>query len=415
MDKGEMKAGAARVAINLEDVLPFDGFDALRHEIFARAFVVEGMGRRACILSLEVTSIAPALLVDLREVVKDVSNCDGAFSWVVPTHTFSAPHVRTPGHLADTDARDRNERYRAALIAATRAAVEQAVAGIRSVTLASAEGYCPVNVNRDIETPAGWWLGVDPKGFADHAMPVLVARDAEDGLVAMLATADVQSSVLDGSHDSQGKRLVSGDLFGFAAMALERELGGVVLLLPGAAGDQSPAERALTVAFDSTGAKQTLDAHESGYRMLHRQGRAMSDALIEAVRAAREDDAIGVDARTVDVLLPAQTRADFCSLAPHRTYEFHAAGEQRTRVYLLRLGNVEFVGIQPEVSSSFGAAVRAARFCPVLFATLVNGGQKYLPAPDAYEKITYEAMNSGFAAGSHERLLQTILAALNAA
>ena len=42
MDKGEMKAGAARVAINLEDVLPFDGFDALRHEIFARAFVVEG-------------------------------------------------------------------------------------------------------------------------------------------------------------------------------------------------------------------------------------------------------------------------------------------------------------------------------------------------------------------------------------
>lgn len=270
MDKGEMKAGAARVAINLEDVLPFDGFDALRHEIFARAFVVEGMGRRACILSLEVTSIAPALLVDLREVVKDVSNCDGAFSWVVPTHTFSAPHVRTPGHLADTDARDRNERYRAALIAATRAAVGQAVAGIRSVTLASAEGYCPVNVNRDIETPAGWWLGVDPKGFADHAMPVLVARDAEGGLVAMLATADVQSSVLDGSHDSQGKRLVSGDLFGFAAMALERELGGVVLLLPGAAGDQSPAERAVTVAFGSTGAKQTLDAHESGYRMLHR-------------------------------------------------------------------------------------------------------------------------------------------------
>lgn len=55
MDKGEMKAGAARVAINLEDVLPFDGFDALRHEIFARAFVVEGTGRRACILSLEVT------------------------------------------------------------------------------------------------------------------------------------------------------------------------------------------------------------------------------------------------------------------------------------------------------------------------------------------------------------------------
>ena len=162
-----------------------------------------------------------------------------------------------------------------------------------------------MNVNRDIETPAGWWLGVDPKGFADHAMPILVARDAEGGLVAMLATADVQSSVLDGSHDSQGKRLVSGDLFGFAATALERELGGVVLLLPGAAGDQGPAERAMNVMFDAAGVKQTVDAHEDGYRMLHQQGQALGNALIEAARMAREDDATGIDARTVDVLLPA--------------------------------------------------------------------------------------------------------------
>ena len=272
-----------------------------------------------------------------------------------------------------------------------------------------------MNVNRDIETPAGWWLGSNPRGFADHTMPVLAIRDAGGEYVAVLAMADVQSSVLDGSRDSEGRRMASGDLFGFAAMSLERELGGVALLLPGAAGDQGPAERAMNVMFDAAGVKQTVDAHEDGYRMLHQQGQALGDALIEAARMAREDDATGIDARTVDVLLPAQTRADFHSLAPHRTYEFHAAGEQRTRVYLLRLGNVELVGVQPEVSSSFGAAVRAARFCPVLFATLVNGGQKYLPAPDAYEKITYEAMNSGFAAGSHERLVEIIIAALNAA
>lgn len=415
MDKGEMRAGAARAAIDLGGVLPFDGFDELRHEVFARALVIEGAGRRACILSLEVTSIAPALLADLREVVEDAAGCSGAYSWVVPTHTFSMPHVRTPGHLADAAARDRNERYRAALIAAARTAVERAVAGIRSVTLATAEGDCPVNVNRDIETPAGWWLGSNPEGFADHAMPVLAMRDAGGEYVAVLAAADVQSSVLDGSRDSEGRRVASGDLFGFAAMSLERELGGVALLLPGTAGDQGPAERAMNVTFDAAGVKRTVDAHEDGYRMLHQQGQVLGDALIEAARMAREDSAAGIDARTVDVLLPAQTRADFYSLAPHRTYEFHAAGEQHTRVYLLRLGNVELVGVQPEVSSTFGATVRVARSGSVLFATLVNGGQKYLPAPDAYEKITYEAMNSGFAAGSHERLVDIIIAALNAA
>ena len=48
MDEGEMRAGAARVAIDLGDVLPFDGFDELRHEVFARALIIEGTGRRAC-------------------------------------------------------------------------------------------------------------------------------------------------------------------------------------------------------------------------------------------------------------------------------------------------------------------------------------------------------------------------------
>ena len=55
-----------------------------------------------------------------------------------------------------------------------------------------------MNVNRDIETPAGWWLGSNPRGFADHTMPVLAIRDAGGEYVAVLATADVQSSVLDG-------------------------------------------------------------------------------------------------------------------------------------------------------------------------------------------------------------------------
>ncbi len=198
-------------------------------------------------------------------------------------------------------------------------------------------------------------------------------------------------------------------------MSLERELGGVALLLPGAAGDQGPAERAMNVMFDAAGVKQTVDAHEDGYRMLHQQGQALGDALIEAARMARKDDATGIGARTVDVLLPAQTRADFHSLAPHRTYEFHAAGEQRTMVYLLRLETSSLSAYNPR--SRVHSAPLCAPLGPALclFATLVNGGQKYLPAPDAYEKITYEAMNSGFAADSHERLLQTILAALNAA
>jgi hypothetical protein len=41
--------------------------------------------------------------------------------------------------------------------------------------------------------------------------------------------------------------------------------------------------------------------------------------------------------------------------------------------------------------------------------TMVNGAQKYLPSAEAYDRITYEAMNSGFARGADEMLAQAIL------
>lgn len=414
-DGCSLKAGAGKAPIDLDDVLPHDGFDAERHGLYARAVVVEDEVRRACILTLEVTSIAVELLLQMREMAGELIGCEGPYMWVVPTHTFSAPHVRTASHLASEAERERNERYRLALMEAARAALGQAMDSRRVVTLCAGEGTCPVNVSRDVETPAGWWLGANLQGFADHAMPVLVFKGVLGETVAVVAAADVQSSVLDKSRDSEGKRVVSGDLFGFAAQALERDLGCVALLLPGAAGDQAPKEQAVVTEFMADGSRRVTDAQERAYRMLHKQGHALACALTETMDASALIENPHVEARTFDVELSAQERADFQSLAPRRRYEFVPAGRLSTTVYLLRLGAIELVGVQPEVASAFGSAVRAARPGYVLFATLVNGGQKYLPDPDAYQKITYEAMNSGFAAGAHERLLAGILAALDAA
>ena len=40
---------------------------------------------------------------------------------------------------------------------------------------------------------------------------------------------------------------------------------------------------------------------------------------------------------------------------------------------------------------------------------MVNGAQKYLPSAEAYDRITYEAMNSGFARGADHALAAAIL------
>ena len=204
-------------------------------------FVVEGMGRRACILSLEVTSIAPALLADLREVVEDAANCERCLilGWSRPTR-FPCLTSALPGHLAD-------DRYPQSQRALSRSARRRrparlsssAVAGIRSVTLAAVEGECPVNVNRDIETPAGWWLGVESQGVC-RPRDARTRREGCRGRVSLPCLRRRTSSppCSTGRATLEGRRMASGDLFGFAAMSLERELGGVALLLPGAAGDQ---------------------------------------------------------------------------------------------------------------------------------------------------------------------------------
>ena len=417
-----LKAGAGKVPIDLDGVLPFDGFDSVRHDLCCRALVIEGVGTRICILTIEMTSIAPNLLSLLIRVAMEKTGCADTGVWVVPTHTFSAPHVRTPSHLANDDERLRNERYLSAVLDAAATACSMAMDSMSYVKLGISMGCCSINVNRDVETPAGWWLGTVGAGYADHAMPTIVLARPDASVAAVIATADVQSSVLDKSVDSNGDRLVTGDLFGFAAQAVERELGCVALLMPGAAGDQSPREKAVSESFDRDDTRVVHDAHEDGYRMLHRQGSELARALLEAIHAAAfgarekaDGSQVLVESGSFSVSLPAQQRADFHSLAPRRSYEFKRAGETETRASLMRLGECVLVGVQPEVSSSFGTSVREVLPGRVLLATLVNGGAKYLPASDAYEKITYEAMNSGFAQGAHEKLLKEISDAVTAA
>lgn len=411
MEAQELLAGAGKARIELDGVLPHDGFTVERHPLCARALVLERASERVCIVGLELTSIAPALQARLEGAVEAACGCRPPYAWIVPAHTFSAPHVRTPEHLKSDGERERNERYLAAIVSAVERAVVEAIDGMVPARIERAQGSCPVNVNRDVETPAGWWLGANDEGFSDHAMPIVRVADSGGDTIAVIAAADVQSSVLDKSRTSEGERVVSGDLFGFAAGMVERDRGGVCLMLTGAAGDQAPRERAVTVTFDAAGTLAQEDVHEDGYRMLHQQGSALGRAIVQALDAAEPVEG-ALSARSIDAVLPAQERADFHSLAPRTSYSFVPAGTVSTRVSLLGLGDMHLVGVEPEVASSFGASVRQAHPGLVLLATLVNGGAKYLPAPDAYQKITYEAMNSGFAQGAHEHLLDTILAVL---
>ena len=77
------------------------------------------------------------------------------------------------------------------------------------------------------------------------------------------------------------------------------------------------------------------------------------------------------------------------------------------------LGDLAILGMRPELSCRIGADIRRrSPFAETLVLTMVNGGAKCMADVEAYERSTYEAMNSRFAAGSAERLADRAVAML---
>ena len=136
-------------------------------------------------------------------------------------------------------------------------------------------------------------------------------------------------------------------------------------------------------------------------------GERFAAELLDALANAAPVPCDVVSGDVCKVSLPGQQRGDFHSLRPQRTYTYAPASDEEVHLNILRWGDVVLVGTEPELSSSFGTQVRA--IAPhVVLATLVNGGKKYLPSSDAYDRVTYEAMNSGFGRGADTALFQAI-------
>ncbi len=404
-----MKAGAGKAEVDLAGVLPFDGFDAVQHPLVVRALVLEE-GIRICLVSMELTSIREDLLAALREAAGAATGAAGAQLWVTATHCFSAPHTRTPGHLGSEEERERNVALQGVYAKAVREACTSAVAHLAPADVEVGQGTTQVNVNRDVPTPAGWWLGRNPEGFSDHVLPVVRISSEEGRTIAIVFSADVQSSVLSGSRDSKGQRLVSGDLAGFAAASLERSHPGTVaLFLEGCAGDQMPREAAITQTVAADGTIVCTDVHEEGYRMLHQLGSELAGDVEETLDGMGKAGGAGLVAASSEVSLPGKEREEFSTLAPHAAIEWHASDPISTTVSLVRIGGIVLAGVEPEVASSFGHALRTHESGPFVVATMVNGAQKYLPDAESYDHITYEAMNSGFAPGADALLADAVL------
>ncbi|MGM9606573.1 MAG: hypothetical protein ACI3XJ_03600 [Oscillospiraceae bacterium] len=337
--------------------------------------------------------------------------------WVCVTHCLETPHLFRPAADAPEADRVRFDILHETVVNALQAALEQAAGSLREARFAAGAGTCRINVNRNISTDKGMWLGSGDHAPADPSVLVYKFEDVSGGTIAVLFPYNAQCSVMDGSKTSTGERLVCGDLSGSATAFVEREFGGdtVAMYLLGAGGDQAPGLKALRTVRGKGGIARTADLHEAGYLLVELLGERLGQEVVRVAESlvCRELTA-PLKCAHRSFAYSGQVIPDMRSIRPCRSYDFLPAEDVTTPVEVLQIGDAAIVGVKPELCVRTEMELKArSPYERTGLMTFVNGGAKYMPERDMYDSITFQAMNSRFAKGSAEQFLEDILNLLN--
>lgn len=170
------------------------------------------------LISFDLTSLRAAAIKRYQELAARLLAIDSNQIWVTVTHTFAAPHLpSTTDSMARKSAyRLIDEKLKESLMLACRQAHED----LQAVQVGQVNINCPLNVNRNVLTKQGWWLGRNLEGYSNHQLRVLAFRKA-DKTTNLLVNYDIQQSVLDHVTDDHGEQMISSDLMGNGIKAYE--------------------------------------------------------------------------------------------------------------------------------------------------------------------------------------------------
>jgi hypothetical protein len=407
-----LKAGAGRAVIDFpSSLLPLDGFTTVHDDLYVRILLLENGSRRVALAVLDLTSISAEAIAAMRTTIAKASGVATADIVVTVTHTFSAPHVQA------TSSSTAAAQYVQQITKATATAIAAAVEGLRSARVGFGTGTCDVNVNRDVLTADGWWLGTGEAGSSDKSVGVTRLDDLDGNPIAVLINYSVQSSVMMESVMTSGDLPITSDLAGAAVRHVEKQYDGdaVGFFLVGSCGDQSPAFRSKRYTIDKDKKWSQVDAQDAGWLLLTVQGERLGT---EAVRVSETIKTSGGGSGSTVRLLTDTVTVDTMAMGhptgPAKTYDFTPTGTADVPIWILQLGNGAFVGVEPELSTDTALAIKKhSPFPHTAVMSMLEGGSKNMAEAQSYARITYEAMDSSYAQGSAETVAAKIGAMLH--
>lgn len=409
----KLYAGAGCGTIHFPQALfPMEGFCGIHDAPKARVLAL-GCGEKAALVSLELVMLPPELVDLVQTIVASHTGTKKENIWVHTTHAITTPHaphapIGMGGvklELSEADKQDLDVKtalYTEALSAAITESARAAADSFRPAALGIGQARSHISINRDVETPFGWWIGRNPQGKTNPNFHLLRFDDAEGSPIAAMIAGGLKPCAIDNSQMKENKRLVSADVPGLACRLLEEQLGAPVLYFMGAAGDQVPKEQALLDTVLPDGTVETIDLGvETGLEIVARLGSRLAQDLLPALRTIQcRETAPAIVAAETHILWGGKGRIP---MVPRKTADFIREREVRIDGRFLTLGDTALAGLKPEVNCI--TAEELAEVSPyenTILISMVNGGQKYMPDSRSYEQITWESQSSMMMPGAAE-------------
>lgn len=420
------KAGAGRAEIVFPaEIFPIEGFAGVHDHPHIRVLLIES-GMRAAIAAAELVNVSGEGLENIRRIVSSITKTAPSMVWVHITHAITTPHI--PHDPSQKHAGPKNEHmdeippelahkqrtlFLDALSKAASEAAEAAVASFGDAKLGCGLGHSNVNINRDVKTPFGWWVNLNPEGFSDKEMSILRIDNTEGQTVAVVVNYALKPCAIDNSQRREDKRLISSDVPGLASTLVEAQTSAVCLFLMGAAGDQVPREMTILDEVAEDGSVRCIDLGvENGLAIVQRLGTELAGDICRAF------DAIECLPCSTEIH-PARTSAPCTTkqrmqMRPRLEGEFVPEHETRIEAEMIALGGVAFVAAKPEINAITGWQLKKRSPFPMtLLLTMTNGEMKYMPDKASYEKLTWESQSSMLMPGAAETWLNAVIDALN--
>lgn len=422
-----MKIGAGNATINFgSELLNIEGFKGIHDLPKLSVLVLEQNDVKFVIVSVEIVMIWDDFVMRMRSAVANVIDTPIENVWVHMTHAITTPHA--PGgpliglggeeiklSKEEQEWRDKElskrKLYEDTIFFALIDALKSAC-NLKEAYMFVGTSKCAVVKSRDIKTQNGWWIGNAGDGDINEEMTVISFKDSVGNYLCHMVCFGMKPCVIDNSEMDTGNRLISADAPGMMCRMLEEKYSCPVLYITGAAGDIVPKKTAWFDKENETGEIETVDLGvKNGIEFAEEIAEKMVEAFDESVEAALENKCDLMKISKANFTWQTKGRIP---MHPYQELTFEPKGVKEVTVETLLIGDLAIVAGKPEINVNTGKQLsEGSKYKHTVYASMINGGMKYMPDKKSYDELHWEALSSMLMPGAAEKFVEIALEILN--